>query len=206
MGVALVSPLPQAKGSMAAMRYFGTALLLSATLETCLAQNVTTTTPNPAGAKEVKGSLAFTTTTDACNKMKTNKAKAKESLVAIIPKDVKYTKMTFTVTCVAARRLSDRSVRRLSNSNVKIDYSIFVAASSTYSAAQLVTHLKGKTDAQWGAFLNDFATKAGISNFNYTGLVVTAPFIISDDASFANNLGSWTLGSAFAALTGLLFV
>merc|ERR1712039_947181 len=111
-----------------------------------------------------------------------------------------------TVTCVVVRRLSDRSVRRLSQASVKLDYSIFVAATSTMKAADLVTQLKTVSKAKWGTFLTDFASKAGISGFNYTGLEVTAPSIISDDASFANTLGSWSLGSAFAALTGLLFV
>merc|ERR1712217_182463 len=193
---------PQAKGSMVAMRYFWTALLLSATLERCLAQNATTTTANPAGAKEVKGSLAFKTTTAHCNTLKTNPAKGKEALKNIIG-PVTYTSMTVTVSCVAARRLSDR---RLTNSKVKLDYSIFVAASSSVTAAQLVTNLKAKTPAQWTAFLKDFGSKAGISNMTVADLVVTAPSIVVDDASFANNMVPWTLGSAFAALTGLLFV
>jgi hypothetical protein len=190
---------------MVAMRYFWTALLLSATRERCLAQNVTTTTASPSGAKEVKGSLAFKTTTAHCNAMKNSTAKAKEALGSFIG-SVTYTKLTVTVSCVAARRLSDRSVRRLTNSKVKLDYSIFVAATSSVTAAQLVANLKGKTTDQWKAFLTDFATKAGISNFTVTDLVVTAPSIVSDDASFASNLLPWTLGSAFAALTGLLFV
>merc|ERR1712113_268097 len=150
---------------------------------------------------EVKGSLALKTSTAHCNLMKNNTAKAKEAMVSIIG-NVKYTKMTITVSCVAARRLSDRSDRRLTNSKVKLDYSIFVAASSSVTAAQLVNTLKTKTKAQWTAFLNDFATKAGLSNFTVSDLVVTAPSIVSDDASFANNLVPWTLGSAFAALTG----
>merc|ERR1711920_1102983 len=150
---------PKAKGSMVAMRYFWTALLLSATLERCLAQNVTTTTASPSGAKEVKGSLAFKTTTAHCNTLKNSTAKAKEALVSIIG-NVTYTKMTVTVSCVNARRLS--------NSKVKLDYSIFVAATSSVTAAQLVANLKGKTTAQWTAFLTDFATKAGISNFTVT--------------------------------------
>merc|ERR1712113_693223 len=136
---------------------------------------------------------------------KTNPTKAKEAMLTVIG-NVIYTKLTITVSCVAARRLSDRSDRRLTNSKVKLDYSIFVAASSSVTAAQLVTTLKAKTTTQWKAFLTDFATKAGISNMTITGLVVTAPSIVADDASFANNLVPWTLGSAFAALTGLLFV
>merc|ERR1712217_470201 len=171
----------------------------------CLAQNVTTTTANPAGAKEVKGTLAFKTSTQHCNILKTKTDKEKEALLTVIG-NVIYTKLTMGVSCVAARRLSDRSDRRLTQSKVKLDYSIFVAASSSVTAAQLVNTLKTKTKAQWTAFLNDFATKAGLSNFTVSDLVVTAPSIVSDDASFANNLVPWTLGSAFAALTGLLFV
>merc|ERR1712066_568014 len=84
---------------------------------------VTTTTANPAGAKEVKGALAFTTSTQHCNILKTKTDKAKEALLTVIG-NVIYTKLTISVSCVAARRLSDRSDRRLTNSKVKLDYSI----------------------------------------------------------------------------------
>merc|ERR1712217_132459 len=115
--------------------------------------------------------------------LKTNPAKGKEALKNIIG-PVTYTSMTVTVSCVAARRLSDR----LTNSKGKLDYSIFVAASSSVTAAQLVTNLKAKTPAQWTAFLKDFGSKAGISSMTVADLVVTAPSIVVDDASFANNM------------------
>merc|ERR1739838_1289600 len=93
--------------------------------------------------------------------LKTNPTKGKQALATMIGSSVTYTSMTVTVTCSAARRLSDR---RLTTSKVKLDYSIFVAASSSVTAAQLVTNLKGKSKAQWTAFLKDFGSKAGIPN------------------------------------------
>jgi len=190
---------------MVAMRYFCAALLLSVTLESSLAQNVTTTTLAPGTGTVVKGHITFKVSATHCTALQNNIATAKQKLMTFVG-SVTYTNLTITIQCIDARRLGERRTRQLSTKKkVKMEYSITVASTST--ASQLISNLKAKGNAAWKTLVESIGSALNLTNFTVEDLVVSDPTTgSSDDTSAARNLYPWTLATALALLAGLHFV